>query len=236
MALDVKKLIELLGNRDESIHRQIHRFMGDEDKLLAVQTIGKRYEPRFVIDADNKSCYLNLVKWLVCDNTMVCLNPITKAKKPGVLNKGIYLFGQTGTGKSLAISILSDLAYALGLKYYQQDENEKHSLTWPIYRTDEIVDMYIHGNSLTDLKREPIICFHDLGSEPTEALYMGTRMNVMRNILEQRADNKGTLTIITSNYPPHSDEIKKLYGDRVESRLCDMTNLLVLKGSDRRKK
>ena len=234
MALDVKKLIELLGDRDESIHRQILTSMEDEDKLLAVQTIGSRYEPRFVLDADNKSCYLNLVKWLVCDNTMVCLNPITKAKTPGVLSKGIYLFGQTGTGKSLAIRIISDLAGVLGLKYQQR--GRQSSLAWPIYRTDEIVDMYIHGNSLTDIKREPIICFHDLGSEPTEALYMGTRMNVMRNILEQRADNKGTLTIITSNYPPHSDEIKKLYGDRVESRLCDMTNLLVLKGSDRRKK
>ena len=234
MALDVKKLIELLGDRDESIHRQILTSMEDEDKLLAVQTIGSRYEPRFVLDADNKSCYLNLVKWLVCDKTMVCLNPITKAKTPGVLSKGIYLFGQTGTGKSLAIRIISDLAGVLGLKYQQC--GRQANLIWPIYRTDEIVDMYIHGNSLTDLKREPIVCFHDLGSEPTEALYMGTRMNVMRNILEQRADNKGTLTIITSNYPPHSDEIKKLYGDRVESRLCDMTNLLVLKGSDRRKK
>ena len=234
MALDVKKLIELLGDRDESIHRQILTSMEDEDKLLAVQTIGLRYEPRFVIDADNKSCYLNLVKWLVCDRTMVCLNPITKAKTPGVLSKGIYLFGQTGTGKSLAIRIISDLAGVLGLKYQQC--GRQANLIWPIYRTDEIVDMYIHGNSLTDIKREPIVCFHDLGSEPTEALYMGTRMNVMRNILEQRADNKATLTIITSNYPPHSDEIKKLYGDRVESRLCDMTNLLVLKGSDRRKK
>lgn len=234
MALDVKKLIELLGDRDESIHRQILTSMEDEDKLLAVQTIGLRYEPRFVIDTDNKSCYLNLVKWLVCDRTMVCLNPITKAKTPGVLSKGIYLFGQTGTGKSLAIRIISDLAGVLGLKYQQC--GRQANLIWPIYRTDEIVDMYIHGNSLTDIKREPIVCFHDLGSEPTEALYMGTRMNVMRNILEQRADNKGTLTIITSNYPPHSDEIKKLYGDRVESRLCDMTNLLVLKGSDRRKK
>ena len=40
MALDVKKLIELLGDRDESIHRQILTSMEDEDKLLAVQTIG----------------------------------------------------------------------------------------------------------------------------------------------------------------------------------------------------
>lgn len=231
MALDTERLKEILGSMDTSIHRQIFR-MDEADMLTAIEVIGKEIEPRFVVDDENRNCLINLVKWLVCDSSMQCLSVTTNQRIQGKLNRGIYLFGKTGTGKTLAIKILESLSAALGLTYKCMDA--VHHIKWGSYRTDEIVDKYIHGDLLTDIKREPIVCFHDLGSEPSEALYMGTRMNVMRNILEQRGDNRSTMTLFTSNFPPNCEEIRKLYGDRVASRLADMTNFLVLKGPDRR--
>jgi len=79
------------------------------------------------------------------------------------------------------------------------------------------------------------MAFQDLGSEPMESLYMGNRLNVMRQILENRGDRTDVITLITSNLPINCQEFTSMYGDRVASRLLEMCNYFEIKGTDRRK-
>ena len=79
-----------------------------------------------------------------------------------------------------------------------------------------------------------VLCLNDVGSEPAEQMYMGNRVNIIRQILEARGDKTGQFTLITSNYPMLSDQLTAQYGDRVISRLQGMCNYFVLNGKDRR--
>lgn len=73
----------------------------------------------------------------------------------------------------------------------------------------------------------------DLGSEPTEAIYMGNRHELLRLNIESRADYS-TMTFVSSNFPMLSTELRQKYGDRVQSRCRQMFNYYLLGGEDRR--
>ncbi|MFS6556865.1 hypothetical protein VPJ68_15615, partial [Parabacteroides distasonis] len=70
------------------------------EALKIVEAIGKSRNPKFVIDDENRFTYENFIKWCHCDPTMQCLNPETRDVVPGRLKRGIYIAGNTGTGKS----------------------------------------------------------------------------------------------------------------------------------------
>jgi len=76
-----------------------------------------------------------------------------------------------------------------------------------------------------------IYCYDDLGEEPLSVSHYGTRANVMQHILEERY-NRQCLTLATTNH--NVQELGEMYGERVESRLQEMFNLITLGGGDRR--
>ncbi len=219
---------------DIAIKRQV--FSSDswnlEEVLSIAERIGKVYAQDFRIDDDNKKTFVNLIYWMFNDKRMQAGNPITKSLMPGRLNRGIYLYGKTGTGKTLATKILAKLASVYGVKYSKA--GVIYPLSWLDVRADILVDEYSRGNSLSDFKRAPILCIQDLGSEELEAVYMGNRVNVLKNIIEQRGDKPELITHFTSNIPLDAKELTDRYGDRAVSRLKGMCNFLTLRGVDRR--
>lgn len=92
--------------------------------------------------------------------------------------------------------------------------------------------MYARDGSDAPVQSDKVICIHDLGSEPRETLYMGNRHEVMRELLELRGDTPGRFTILTSNL--NFSTVRKVYGDRVWSRLHQMCNYVRLVDSDHR--
>lgn len=212
------------------ISRDNQKFAWEDAYDLAVG-IGKMIIPGFQIDSDNTFAYENLSKWVVGDPTMQCNEYEGKGTRAGNLTKGLYIQGPTGTGKSVIISIFKKVASALNIYIYGQ--KSPGNLTWDSCLTERVCELYETSGDL--IGKEPFIyCFHDLGTEPLESVYMGTRRNCMRSILEFRGDCPGKMTHITSNIP--ICKIGEFYGERVQSRLYQMCNPITISGADRRKK
>ena len=205
-----------------------------EDLLVEARAVGEFRAPSFVIDKGLQFAYENIAKWMVGDPSMLCMNPRTRTPERGDLKKGIYLAGRTGCGKTWALEIFAYLARAHGFKYrlYGKD----CGLVMQAFRTDAITGAYMQTGDLTPYIDAKVLVLNDLGTEPSEVLYMGNRVDVVRQVLEIRADNPARITFVTSNLPLHMDrELAERYGDRVASRLVQMCNYMEIKGEDKRR-
>lgn len=201
--------------------------------LQVVDAIGKKRNPKFRIDKENQFTYENMIRWVHGDPEMKCLNPDTKEIIPGRLNAGIYIAGNTGSGKSWVLEIMA--AYSLIDNVQVTVGDTQRCLYWGNVRTDAICDEYTADGSFERFKKMNIVGIQDLGAEPAESMYMGNRVNVMRQILEYRGDQTDQITLITSNLPMNHKRFIELYEDRVSSRLNEMCNYFEIKGQDRRK-
>jgi DNA replication protein DnaC len=201
--------------------------------LQIVDAIGKNRNPRFVIDNENRFTYENMIRWIHADPAMKCLDPETKEIVPGRLDAGIYIAGNTGSGKSWALEIMA--AYCLIDNVQVKVGETQRCLYWGNVRTDSICDEYVIEGTFDRFKKMSIIGIQDLGAEPIESMYMGNRVNVVRQILEHRGDRTDQITLITSNLPMNHKRLVDRYEDRVSSRLNEMCNYFEIKGKDRRK-
>lgn len=205
------------------------------EALKIVEAIGKSRNPKFVIDAENRFTYENFIKWCHCDPSMQCLNPETKEIVPGRLKRGIYIAGNTGSGKSWCLEIMLAYCTAWGFKIQFSNDTIPRPLWWKISRADAICDLFLESGSLSTFKKIQMLGIQDLGSEPQESLYMGNRIDVVGSLIEYRGDITEEVTLITSNMSINGDNLKNRYGDRVSSRLAEMCNYFEIKGKDRRK-
>lgn len=199
----------------------------------AVVRLWRLHTPKFAIDADNEFAYENLIKWIHGDNSMKAIDPQTRKIINGDLTKGIYLAGNTGTGKSVALEIMA--AYTNFDDVSLKVDGSIRKLQWPCYHVSDIIRDYQTNGDLSLYKKRFILCIQDLGQEPSEVLYMGTRINVLQEILSYRGDLNNVFTLITSNFPMACKPLQQIYGDRVVSRLWQMCNYLEMRGGDRRK-
>lgn len=205
-----------------------------EGQLKLVEAIGKARNTGFVIDKDNRFTYENFIKWCWGDETFKCIRPDTKQIVPGNLRKGIYIAGNTGSGKSWCLEIMQ--AYSLGMNFgiSFDDDVKPRPLYWYNRRADEICDSYVKDGSIIGCKEMPMLGIQDLGQEPAECLFMGNRLDVIRNLIEYRGDRPDQITFITSNMSMNGNNLIQRYGDRVASRLMEMCNYFEMKGKDRR--
>lgn len=198
------------------------------------ERIGKQREPDFTIDKFNKFAFTNIAKWLIGDPTMEALDVTTRQRKLGDLRKGIFLTGQTGTGKSMLMEIVSQVAKELRLGYWTGSSG--HFLYYNCYRSDKITTYFSNTGDIESLTSEHrVLCIQDLGSEPAEVNYMGSKVNVLRQIIETRYDDRTKITHFTSNLSLRDkDTITARYGDRVYDRLRGGCNYLEIAGGSRR--
>lgn len=138
--------------------------------------------------------------------------------------RGFFLMGKTGTGKSAIMRIFSS--------WLRRIYNLQH-LSYSIASTIDIVSEYSEGGE-DAIARYKIgnWCFDDLGAENLEAMFMGNRKNVMKDLLQIRYNNHraGMITHITSNI--NKEQFGDYYGFRMASRLNEMFQVKVL-GGDR---
>lgn len=233
--IDIKRALESWGVTKAGITRMPQDHDLDECMEL-VERIGQTFYEGFVIDDRNRFVFENIVLWMIA-------SPEAKAHDddgheiPADLNKGLYIAGRTGTGKSLLLSIFSVFAKMLFIQY--EANTKKCNMDFQFYRSDLICDDYAREGDLQKFKQMPILCIEDLGAEEPETLFMGNRRNALRSILEARADKRSLLTFATSNLSMRRlatfNDGRERYGDRVQSRAYEMFNYYVLGGKDRRK-
>lgn len=207
------------------------------EALKIVEAIGKSRNPKFVIDDENCFTYENFIKWCHCDPTMKAINPETGAVVDGRLKRGIYIAGNTGSGKSWCLEIMLAYCTAWGFRVKFRDDTTHRPLFWRITRADAICDCFTETGSIQAYKQQPMLGIQDFGNEPEESLYMGNRVDVIRQLIEYRGDQMEELTLITSNLKikGNNEILLSRYGDRVQSRLVEMCNYFEIKGKDRRK-
>lgn len=208
-----------------------------DDALKVVEAIGKTRNPKFVIDDANKFVYTNFIKWLHGDPTMRAIDPATGAITIGDINKGIYIGGNTGTGKSWCVDIMREYSAAARFFYKmpEGDHDNNYPLTWQLLRAKDYCDEFATTGDIKRYTSRIVLAIQDLGTEPPETIYMGNRENVIRQMLEARGDMVNEITIITSNLKINGDTLVETYGKRVASRLAEMCNYFTLRGEDRRR-
>lgn len=206
-----------------------------DNAMKIVEAIGKSRNPAFVIDDENRFAFENFIKWAHCDTSMKCLDPVSGQVIPGRLKRGIYIAGNTGTGKTWCMEIMQAYIQAIGIKVLWHNDNDPRPLYWRTIRADGLCDVWAESGNIQQYKTAPMLAIQDLGNEPPETLYMGNRLDVVRYVIEYRGDMHAEMTFITSNLRMGGVILKERYGDRVSSRLQEMCNYLVIKGKDRRK-
>lgn len=234
--LDIAKVLQYV--RDEGYLPDLARIsQGGYDLGNALETItalGRMRNPRFVIDEENRFAYENFVKWCHADPSMRAIDPVSGEIVRGDIFRGIYIAGNTGTGKSWCLELLQVYAKLWGFQV-QFSKGGTRQLSWSITRADEICEHYQSKGEIASFKQAKILGIQDLGQEPPETLYMGNRQNVLGQLLEYRGDVSDQLTLITSNLKLSGEKLNAIYGDRVQSRLTEMCNYFEIKGKDRRK-
>lgn len=131
------------------------------------------------------------------------------------LDKGILLLGPVGCGKTSLMTLI---------KPFFQNEFQ-----YRIKPSREISFEFINEGYPTIIKygkSTNVYCFDDLGVEKS-LKHFGNDCNTMAEILLSRYDNfiqSGIPTHATTNL--NAEELEKLYGNRVRSRLREMFNLV----------
>ncbi len=138
------------------------------------------------------------------------------------LKKGLLLKGTYGVGKTSILKAFREL---------------KPTVNFGIKSTIEIVKMFDEGGVGVIDKYSKIgeFCFDDLGTEKDGKNY-GNTQNTFKDIMELRYNrfkSIGTRTHVSTNLD--ANQFKERYGERMESRLYEMFNVLVFKGTDYRK-
>jgi len=183
--------------------------------LQHVSRVGKEmYGPDFVIADADKPVITRLLAYFMRDKGVADAEGID-------LDKGIFLMGPVGCGKTALMRIMSNLC---------------PSKDKPVFRScnEVIVDFNIRGfEAIIPYTRDAICpytltpkvhCFDDLGLEPM-GYYFGNSTNVMAEIMLSRYNyfiTRKMLTHVTTNLD--IDELEEIYGNRIRSRMREMFN------------
>ena len=158
----------------------------------------------FIVDDQNKETLNQLYFYLIGDE---------RCKYE--LNKGIYLWGSVGCGKTMIMEIILLLIEEFGNKI-----------------THTVV-----SRTLPDLVKEKGIWYFEkkillIDDVVKESLENDWNKFAFIKLIEMRY-NVGSWTFVTSNYSP--DRINQVYGLMTFDRLLSMTNIVELKGKTKRK-
>jgi DNA replication protein DnaC len=152
------------------------------------------------------------------------------------LNKGLFLSGKTGVGKTIHMKLIRQF-----MNFKTRFRMKTcHSLALEYMNTGSEIIMYYGRNFVDYIDPNTInqsYCFDDLGAED-EVKHYGTQTNVLGQIILMRYElfqNRRVLTHFTSNLT--APQIEKCYGERVRSRLREMCNWIEYNSSsnDKRK-
>lgn len=147
-------------------------------------------------------------------------------------NKGLFLYGPVGTGKSTLLKGLQKYMNSVTARHNTEDY--RIGFYWK--SASELANSYA-GNGQEKLLQwcdECNLLIDELGREPRPAKHYGTELNVIQFLLQLRYDKrKENITHITSNIDP--EDVLPLYGDFISDRFKEMFNIVPYGGKSKRK-
>lgn len=153
------------------------------------------------------------------------------------LQKGIYLFGNPGVGKTFLMQMFSQnqvASYSMVSARTIEAEFSKAKTTkdsdeggeTEINYYSHIIEVPMNGNPYGHERLG--LCIDDIGTE-TMGKHYGKEKNVITEVILNRYDNRlaHKMTHVTTNL--NAEEIEQRYGSRVRDRMREMFNLLEFK-------
>lgn len=180
---------------------------------------------QFVANANKLKVYRMISQY-------IALDPEFEKENPGFnLNKGLFIYGKIGTGKSILFNALELIFQKMNFFYHQF---ERISCKKIVLQVDEKQKLSAINPYL---KRQWM--FDDLGHEKNMLKLWGNNVNVMEEIMTERYNqfiDHGMKTHVTSNLSiDDPDEVTSVYGERVRDRFNQMFNFIYMGGESLRK-
>ena len=184
--------------------------------------------PGFVIDDNNRKLYEEACRYFAADETC-----------SWDLNKGLYLYGDVGVGKTLFFKIFHHLMGAPGINSINKfsiltvnDIVDGYSVQGPAYWIKSGINSVPGG-----YYAKPIHIFiDDIGQNARSASYFGNSIDVISELIQRRYyahTDSYVLTHASSNIDP--SKFKPTFGEFTSSRMREMFNVILFQGKDRRK-
>ena len=177
----------------------------------------------FIVDPDKRDAMNSVFAW------------IWKLDKWNTLNldynKGFFLYGPIGTGKSTFMKGLAK--YMNSIKRRTFNEDRRLGFYWK--SASELTNYYVGGGQekLLQWRDDCNLLIDELGREPCPASHYGNELNVIQFLLQLRYDHrKDNITHITSNVTPQ--DIMPIYGDYISDRFREMFNIIPWFGASKR--
>lgn len=168
----------------------------------------------FVVDDDNRAIVGDLFNWCI-RNTNGHLDP----------RKGLWLYGNIGTGKSTLMKAIIKFAG----DYWLRDSGEHIKPRWsnvPMFCGRYAIDGFSVFDSIP-------MGLDELGTEIAPTNHVGNKLNVVAHLINTIYDNNSDIPyIVTTNHT--LKEILNLYGARTVDRIGQLFNLVEIKGATKR--
>jgi len=190
--------------------------------LEVVSEIGKRFAPTFILTHEAEELYVKLIQYFYSDGNF-----------QGELTKGLMLQGPTGTGKTLAMKVMSIYLELEKIGFIMNGKGFR--MNFSVVNVNDIVNGFLQQafDGIQTYINRSIICLDDMGTEIREVKHFGNSLDVISHIISERY-NKGKLTFATTNYP--KNKLGFIYPDRIVSRIYGMFNFITVTGDDFRMK
>jgi len=196
------------------LYQEARIFKSELDRLC---------EPGFIIEPEKRDLINSIFAWVWKYDAW---------NKIGLdYNKGLFLYGPIGTGKSTVLRGLQCYMNSIKRRYYSKDY--RIGFFWK--SASELANSYAgHGQEkLLQWCDECNLLIDELGREPLPAKHYGTELNVIQFLLQLRYDRrKENITHITSNLM--LSDITPMYGDYISDRFIEMFNIIEWSGKSKR--
>lgn len=145
------------------------------------------------------------------------------------LNKGLFMHGNTGCGKSVFFDIFK--IYTSKLNHNSFIKSKQTKIIAEVGKSGiSAIEKYIKQSMSV------ILYIDDFGSSNSELQYYGTNFDVMDELIQGRYDEfvkTGALTHVTTNVKPK--DFKDKFNDRITSRMNQMFNVIQFPDKDYRR-
>lgn len=209
---------------------QIKTITSMESKIDLFKKVIKSVCPDFKVTDQNRQILNNLFSYCVGEDGEYDTN------------KGIWLCGSIGTGKSTLMKIISRFDLALNPPHSVCENNVWKTVSggFMIHNCTNVatffssngidgLDAYTYNNS-----NPKTIGFDELGREPKLVKSFGTELNVMQYIFQVRYELREVCkTHVTTNM--HPDGMNKFYDYYIADRAKEMFNVIELNGKSLRR-